>query len=401
MEFIEREFVPMIFGGDINTYSVSRAFYEEYQVKAHVFGKFASGPSYKSKILEYHITPDIDTDAGFMREVEAFCKEHHDQKVFLIGCGDNYIAMIGKHKYQVPENAVVPHVDYEMMENLQKKDYFYELCEKHGLDYPATYVYKKGMSLDFALDFEYPVILKPSESVTYWDSHYEGQEKVYFINNKAELDKSIQLIYDHGYESPLIIQDTVPGNDENMYVLTAYSNQQGKVEMMCLGHVLLEDHHPTGRGNHTVIITEFNEELMLKTKAMLEDIGYVGFSNFDIKYDTRDQKYKFFEINTRQGRSNYYVTGSGFNIAKYLVEDYVYGHEHPLELAKDAHLWMVVPKSVAFSQIKQPANIQAMKKLIQEGKMVNPTFNKGDYRLGRLYRLARVHVGHYINYRKY
>ena len=32
MEFKKQPFIPMLFGGDINTYSVARAFYEEYQV---------------------------------------------------------------------------------------------------------------------------------------------------------------------------------------------------------------------------------------------------------------------------------------------------------------------------------------------------------------------------------
>ena len=36
MEFKKQPFIPMLFGGDINTYSVARAFYEEYQVKTYV-----------------------------------------------------------------------------------------------------------------------------------------------------------------------------------------------------------------------------------------------------------------------------------------------------------------------------------------------------------------------------
>ena len=56
-----------------------------------------------------------------------------------------------------------------------------------------------------------------------------------------------------------------------MRVLTSYSDRNGKVKMMCLGHVLLEEHTPHGLGNHAVIITEPNEELMMKVKNLLED----------------------------------------------------------------------------------------------------------------------------------
>ena len=59
---------------------------------------------------------------------------------------------------------------------------------------------------------------------------------------------------------------------------------------------------------------------------MLESINYVGFSNFDIKYDPKDGKYKAFEINTRQGRSNYYVTGAGIIIT--VVAFFINGTEY-------------------------------------------------------------------------
>ena len=107
----------------------------------------------------------------------------------------------------------------------------------------------------------------------------------------------------------MIIQNFIPGDDTFMRVLTCYSDQTGKVRLMCLGHVLLEEHTPHGIGNHAVIITEHNKELEEQFQKLLDGMGYVGFSNFDIKFDQRDGKYKVFEINTRQGRSNYYVTG--------------------------------------------------------------------------------------------
>lgn len=401
MNFKEREFIPVLLGGDINTYSVARAFYEQYQVKSYVFGKFPSGPSYASKITEYKAIYKIDTDDTFLKTVLSFAKKHKDKKVVLIGCGDSYVALISKHKAKLPSNVIAPYIDFELMNTLQQKELFYELCEKYGIDYPDTLIYKKEMELDFDLKFKFPVILKPSNGVMYWEHPFETQNKVYKINTREELNKVITQIYDAGYTDSLIIQDMIPGNDEYMRVLTSYSGKDKKVKMMCLGHVLLEEHTPHGQGNHAVIITEPNEKLMLKVKKLLEDLEYVGFSNFDIKYDTRDQKYKFFEINTRQGRSNYYVTGSGFNVAKYIVEEYVKNKSLPVEMAKEPHLWLVVPKKVAFKYVKEEKNKAAMKKLIKEKKYVNPVFLKGDYKPARLLRMLKQHFSHYKKFKKY
>lgn len=401
MEFKEREFIPVMLGGDINTYSVARAFYEQYQVKSYIFGKYPTGPSFNSKIIEYHANPKIDTDDYFLKTVNTFAKKHANKKIVLIGCGDSYVALISKHKAELAENIIAPYIDFELMDSLQQKEMFYQLCEKHGVDYPGTLIYDQSMGLDFDMNFMYPVILKPSDSIKYWEHPFATQNKVYTINDRAELEKVISDIYGAGYPDKLIIQDMIPGNDEYMRVLTSYSDRNGKVKMMCLGHVLLEEHTPHGLGNHAVIITEPQVELMTRVKALLEDLNYVGFSNFDIKYDRRDGKYKFFEINTRQGRSNYYVTGSGFNVAKYVVEEYVYGKELPFEIAKEEHLWMVVPKQVAFKYVKEEENLKKLRKLIAEKKVVNPVFMKGDLKPKRFFAMFKTYMSHFVKFKKY
>lgn len=395
MEFKEREFIPVLLGGDINTYSVARAFYEQYQVKSYVFGKYQTGPSFRSKITIYEGNQAIDTDDYFMKRINHFANEHKDKKILLIGCGDSYVALASRHKNELPANVIAPYIDFDLMDSLQQKERFYELCEKHGVAYPKTIVYKREMGLDFACDYPYPVILKPSNSIAYWEHPFETQKKIYKIKDRAELEKVIEEIYGAGYDDDLIIQDMIPGNDEYMRVLTSYSDRDGKVKMMCLGHVLLEEHTPHGLGNHAVIITEPNKELMGRVKNLLEDLHYVGFSNFDIKYDQRDNTYRFFEINTRQGRSNYYVTGSGFNVAKYFVEDYIYHNELPYEEATEEHLWMTVPKGVAYKHVKNPEYVAKMKKLVSEGKMVNPVFKKGDLGLNRFLRMVKTHLKQY------
>ena len=401
MKFKTQEFIPVLLGGDINTYSVARAFYEQYQVKSYVFGKFPSGPSYKSKITEYKAIYKIDTDDTFLDTIRTFSAKHQDKKIILIGCGDSYVALISKHKASLPDNIIAPYIDFDLMNNLQNKERFYELCDKHGIEYPGTIIYEQGMSTQLEIKYAFPLILKPSNGVMYWAHPFKNQNKVYKIYTREQLGEIAEQIYNSGYTDTLILQDMVPGNDEYMRVLTAYSGKDKKVKMMCLGHVLLEEHTPHGQGNHAVIITEQNEELMQKVKNLLEDLEYVGFSNFDIKYDMRDNKYKFFEINTRQGRSNYYVTNSGCNIAKYIVEEYIYNKPLELEIAEKERLWLVVPKRVAYKYLRSEKNKSALKRLIREEEYVNPVFMKGDNKLPRLLRMVKNHLSHYIKFQKY
>ena len=46
-------FQPLLFGGDINVYSVARAFHEAYGVKSVAFGKFHTFPCAFSSIIDY------------------------------------------------------------------------------------------------------------------------------------------------------------------------------------------------------------------------------------------------------------------------------------------------------------------------------------------------------------
>lgn len=401
MKFKEQTFIPVLLGGDINTYSMARAFYEEYQVKSYVFGKYPTGPSCSSRIIEYRANPKIDTDSQFLWTVNAFAKRNSDKTIILIGCGDSYVALISRLQENLQPNVLAPTVDFEHLRSLQNKENFYQLCRGYGIAYPDTYIYHPEMGMDFELPFPFPVILKPSNGIEYWEHAFDKQDKVYTISDRQELEKVIGDIYQAGYTDSLVIQDMVPGNDEYMRVLTSYSDQHGKVKMMCLGHVLLEEHTPHGKGNHAVIITEQNEALMRQAKRFLEDIHYIGFSNFDIKYDTRDGKYKFFEINTRQGRSNYYVTGSGFNMAKYIVEEYIYGRELEFETAKEEHLWLVVPRPVAFHYVRDKENREKMKELFKEKRKVNPIFFRGDLKPKRFFAMAKNYLSHFIKFSKY
>ncbi|MEL4861677.1 ATP-grasp domain-containing protein [Pseudoflavonifractor phocaeensis] len=396
---MDQPFVPLLLGADINVYSMARAFHEAYGVKTVAYGMYPSGPCYGSAIIDYRVSERNDEPEIVLENVRHVAAEFPDKTILLLGCGDNYLTSIAANLSNYPANVVAPYVPLEQMEGLIHKERFYALCDQYGIDHPRTFVYQKSMGHDFTLPFPGPFAVKPAESATYWDHPFDTQKKAYILQTREEVDAVIDDIYGHGYEDSLIIQDFIPGGDENMRVLTCYSDGAGKVRLMCLGHVLLEEHTRHGIGNHAVIITEPNAELCETFRRFLEDIHFVGFSNFDIKFDPRDGSYKAFEINCRQGRSNYYVTGAGYNLARFLVEDRVFHQEQPLVVTENRHLWWAIPKKVAYDYIPKRLHPE-MKALEKAGAAVNPLWYSADHALLhklRVWRIQRRQYGWYAS----
>ncbi|NLK39872.1 MAG: ATP-grasp domain-containing protein, partial [Clostridiales bacterium] len=58
----EREFIGVVLGGDMNSYAVARAFYEEYRIKSVVIGKSPLYPTSYSRIIEGCYYSDLLND---------------------------------------------------------------------------------------------------------------------------------------------------------------------------------------------------------------------------------------------------------------------------------------------------------------------------------------------------
>ena len=393
-------FQPLLFGGDINVYSVARAFHEAYGVRSIAFGKYPSFPCHNSAILDYRVCPGNEDEETFRRNVQAVSAECAPKTVLLLGCGDSYVQLAARCRDSLPENVIAPYIDEPLLNSLINKETFYQLCDRHHIDHPATFIYDRSMGRDFTLPWGPPYIAKPADSVAYWGCGDHSLAKVYICQSWEELLQSLEHVYAAGYQDHMVLQEFIPGDDSYMRVLTSYSDRNGKVTLMCLGHVLLEEHSPHGIGNHAVILTDYDRDLCAGIQALLEELRYTGFSNFDIKYDRRDGKYKVFEINCRQGRSNYYLTGAGHNIARMVVEDRIERQDKPLTVTRNRALWRMVPRPVAFKFTPKQYH-EEMRALIRAGADSHSLVYTKDASLMRRLRVLKNHIGNIKRFDQY
>ncbi len=400
---MQKKLLPVLLGADMNCYSMARAFHEAYGVCSQAFGRYAMGETKYSRIVHFTVVENMDTDAVLLETLSAFAAQHPDETKILLGCTDDYAAMLIRNQAALQQEYIVPYIAPQLAERLVSKENFYRYCDEYDIPYPQTVVLRRGEGLSAIdlLPFAFPVILKPSSSIAYWKHPFNGMKKVYVAHTADEAKGIAQRIFAAGYDDALLVQDRVPGPDCRMRVLTAYSGQDGKVQMMCLGNVLLEEHTPKALGNHAAILTEHNRPLMEKLQAFLDAIGYTGFSNFDIKYDERDGSYRVFEINLRQGRSNYYVTGAGLNLAKYLVEDRVLGQPAgPPLLYEGTSFWHSIPKRIVWEYTADTTLVAAAKAIAGAGKDTTTLGYSYDLRGNPRRRLYTL-VHDYRYYRKY
>ncbi len=398
---MQADFLPILLASDINVYSMARAFHEAYGIRSLMVARRRGGVTGSTRILDYLEVDRLDETSVFLETMDGLAEKYRDRKLLLIGCADHYVRLIVENKERLKDRFVLPYADKAVLDNITLKESFYELCGRYGLDYAKTFIYKPEMNFEFDIDMDYPIVLKASDSVKYHRHHFEGFHKAYFIYSREELLAALKLIYANGYDDNMIIQDMVPGADDAIYDLQMYIGSDHKIKLMNLGNVLLEEHTPTAIGNNAATLTVCNEELMLKIGRMMEEIGYEGFADADIKYDSRDGKYKMFEINIRQGRSHYRVTGAGNNLAKLVADDYIYHKELPRILAKGPHFWHVVPLGVVYKYVKNKEKLAAVKDCVRKGLVCDSQYYPADMPLKRWLYLKARQLNMYRKFGKY
>lgn len=398
---MKQKFLPIILGTDANAYGLARSFHEKYNIKSLSLGVSQLIETKKSKIIDVKIYKDLKENfTSIMENVGKEYKEKYE-KLILLSCAEWYTDLIVTNRKELEKYFILPFMDKKLKDELEDKESFYKICEKYGLDYPKTYIVTRNNYNNINLPFDYPAAIKPSSSTDYSKVDFEGKEKSYKANNEKELKQIVNNIYKSNYNSNIIVQDFIPGADDTMWVMNCYSNKEGKVKMMCLGRCILEEHTPYGIGNYKAIISDGNKKLYEKIKKFLEDIKYVGFSNFDLKYDYRDKKYKLFEINIRQGRSSFFTTAAGLNLSKYLVEDYIEDKDNKIEYNYNKHLWLATPKNLLKKYVYNKNCLEEAKKLIKEKKYTYTLKYKKDNNLYRWFWINRIYLKDYKLFKLY
>jgi D-aspartate ligase len=345
------DFDLVLLGTDIGIYGLARAFHERYGVRSTVISRVVAGPIKNSRIIDTVDLGESAQRAETLAELERQGEQRRarGRTTVLLSNADTFSRMLSDRAEWLGQWYVVPAVDGAVLDMVADKIEFGKVCHELDIPTPRTLVQdfsgadEPGWEPD-EVDLTYPLVAKPAVGAAYEGLKFEGKKKIYKVDTPGELRTIFDLVRGSGFRDRFVVQELIPGDDTAMRSITAYIDQFGEVTLLATAQVLLQEHTPLALGNPASMITTPYPELMEHAERLLKHVGYHGFANFDVKLDPRDGVMKFFEVNPRIGRNNFYVTAAGANVAEFIVTDLVENRRHDQVVVRNEILYSVLPQ---------------------------------------------------------
>ena len=414
-------FIPVVVGGDIGAYSLARAFHEAYGIRSVVISRLQGWHISRSAIIENVRCADPFDAAQLAPVLQDVAAAHPEGRLLLLGSADATVKAIIRVRDEtdvLDERWVAPYVDLETFRAGTEKQNFTELCRRLDIAHPLTRVFDLAEDLPADVDgldvpFTYPVIAKPAEVSEWKKADFAGKQKVHTVDSAQDLLELLRRIQGAGYRESIIVQDRIPGDDQNMRILTCYCDADSVVRFSSFGRTLLEEHSPGAIGNPAAIITSVDREVTAQAQRLCKELGWTGYANFDLKYDPRDGATKFFELNPRLGRSNYYVTAGGHNPVTWYVDEHL-GAGLPTEgpgsgegadgIVQDQPetLYTVVPVALVKHYTTLPDAKEQLTRVLDAKRVKNPLIYRGVERHPRRWAMIAAAMTNYVRkFRRY
>jgi D-aspartate ligase len=273
--------------------------------------------------------PHLDEDR-FIADLEAAAALLPRHGV-LFPCDDDYGVVVSRHKARLEKSFVVPVLAWERMKDLADKESQLRLAARAGIDTPISAFIHGPDDLAAAADaVPFPAVLKPTVPR---DRFRAVEFKVVVVEDREQLYETHERFSSCG---PFLLQEIIPGGDDEIYIAGSYHDAQSRCVALFTGRKLRQ--HPRGFGVSRLCESRWSPQIADLTARVLAEAGYQGVSDVEFKRDARDGRFKFMEINARQGYWIALAAASGVNLTYIAYRDAI-GRPCPECRQRDGVRW--------------------------------------------------------------
>jgi len=236
--------------------------------------------------------------------------ESINSRCVLIPAEDRYLRFVCKHKEQLERYFTFVMPDKNLCESIMNKRLFHELALRYDTPVPKTYFpqLENGGVEAIAGQIKYPCIIKPVYSKK-WD--IRSTLKAIASSDPDDLIDKYGRLANHN-NTEVLIQEVVPGPDDQQYSLYAYFNRNAEPLISFVARKIRQ--YPTGFGIGTYIESAQEPDVEKMGIDFLKKIKYKGIAEVEFRKDNRDNRFKLIEINPRSWTQSTLPTRSGINM---------------------------------------------------------------------------------------
>lgn len=223
------------------------------------------------------------------------------EEIVLISTSDRFLIPISKNRNELCKYFRFNIPEHSILEKLFSKRRLYNLALENGISVPKTIFSDSVEELEKLLNkLKFPVVMKPEYSKDWFRkdiANFVKSQKVLVLKNVEEILRVCKIM--KKFEVPVLIQELIPGKDENLFYVVSYSTREGKILTSFIGKKNRITPIHFGSGSYVEIVE--NEALVHISRQFLNSIEYRGICGLEFKLDQDTNEYKLVEINPRFG----------------------------------------------------------------------------------------------------
>ncbi|MCC6907847.1 MAG: hypothetical protein IT430_07905 [Phycisphaerales bacterium] len=256
------------------------------------------------------------------------------EKPILFPTEDAYVLFIAKHREELGTCYDFNLPPDEVVQASVSKLGTHALAVKCDIPTPWTYLVQTYEDYERIKDqVSFPCALKPSLAHV-WLRKYTD-EKLLVIERPEQLHERLRELMRLGIE--VILQEIIPGGDEQVFVFGVYVGRSGQV----LGHTVMHKlrQWPVDFGVGAFDVSVIEPGLKETAFELIRKSGYRGMASTEYMLDPRDGLYKLIDINPRTCMIGELAIASGVDLPYLYYRDVIGDQVEPVEPCKLGVKW--------------------------------------------------------------
>ncbi len=258
--------------------------------------------------------------AGTLQSLIAFAADSGVRPV-LFPASDGAAQFIADNEQALQDHFVFTSPSALCIAKTQHKRELIEIAGASGVPVPETYFPTDASELvEIAQRLSYPIIVKPVYSPDWKRPEITsvfGKVKAIKIHESGQLVDTCRTLL--ALKSVIMVQEIVPGPDENLITFLGYFDHDGRVLAGCVRKKLRQ--FPPGFGYCCLTESVKDQEVFDLSVKLFQTLNYRGIGCVEFKRDPRSGVPKLIEINTRAVRTSMLAIAAGVDFPWIAYQD--------------------------------------------------------------------------------